>query len=167
MTAEISSIESALEDWFIDRKFRMERSAHIHSILQQNGFRGLSSTHGSTKEQIMWNDIVNGKPHIDSTLSADAQLRKADTYTEIFDGATDNDHPCRGSGMTFFRCLSNNTSANSSCDSQWSDFSKCRDSLKSEQQKILHQRLKDQAESDMRAKALFERRQSLLHPTHH
>jgi hypothetical protein len=163
--AEVKAIESELENWFISRRFRMERAAAIRVLLDKNNFSGLSGSSGTTKEALLWKEIISGKPALDATLSTDAKLRKADTYMEIFDGATDNEHPCRATGMTFFRCLQTNAKANPSavvCDEAFGAFDQCRSQIKSKQSEISASALRRQEAEDLRARSLFERRAKLL-----
>ncbi len=144
----------------------MERASAIQAILNKNSFTTLQNTSSNTKEGLLWKEITSGKPYIDTEMTADAKLRKADTYTEIFDGATDNEHPCRGSGMTFFRCLQQNAKSpqmSAACDEAFAAFDVCRTETKHRQSEILTASLKQQEAEDARAKSLFERRAKLLH----
>ena len=166
--AEVLGIENALEDWFCERKFRMERAVAIKQILEKNNFSGLSQTSPniSPKESILWNDLVSGRPHIDQELSKDGRVRKADTYVEIFDNATDAEHPCRASGMTFLRCLQDPAkSIGPSCDGAFKPFDQCRTDMLKAQRANLEASLFKQDSEDRRAKALFERRQKLIDMT--
>ena len=163
--AEVAGLETALEDWFCERKFRMDRAIAIKGILEKNNFSGLSQTSPdiNAKDAILWKDLVSGRPNIDPELSIDAKLRKADTYAEMFDNATDSEHPCRGSGMTFLRCLQDNSKAvGSLCDESFKPFDQCRSDLLKTQRSVLEASLYKQDAEDRRAKALFDRRQKLL-----
>ena len=163
--AEVAGLETALEDWFCERKFRMDRAVAIKRILETNNFSGLSQVAPdiSPKEAILWKDLVSGRPNIDPELSIDAKLRKADNYVEIFDNATDTEHPCRTSGMTFLRCLQDNSkTVGSLCDDSFKPFDQCRTDLIKTQRATLEASLYKQDAEDRRAKALFERRQKLL-----
>ena len=163
--AEVTGIETALEDWFCERKFRMERALGIKQILEKSNFSGITQTSQniSPKEAILWGDLVSGRPNIDPELSSDGKLRKADAYVEIFDNATDAEHPCRGNGMTFLRCLQSNSKAvGSACDDSFKPFDQCRTDMLKTQRAHLEASLFKQDAEDRRAKALFERRQKLI-----
>ena len=163
--AEVAGIESALEDWYCERKFRMDKAIAIKQILEKNNFSGLSHTapNVGAKEAILWKDIVSGRPNIDPELSSDAKLRKADSYAELFDNSTDVEHPCRGSGMAFLRCLQDNSkSVGSICDDSFKPFDQCRNDMFKAQRASMESALFKQDSEDRRAKALFERRQKLI-----
>jgi len=143
----------------------MDRAVAIKQILEKNNFSGLSHTSPTitTKDAILWEDLVSGRPNIDPELSKDAKLRKADTYTEMFDKASDAEHPCRGSGMTFLRCLQDNSSAvGSHCDELFKPFDQCRIDMLRAQRTHLEAFLFKQDAEDRRARALFDRRQKLI-----
>ena len=52
-------------------------------------------------KKVAWNDLVQGKPELEDSLSANAKAMKADMYTKTFKDATDLDHPCRTDGSTY------------------------------------------------------------------
>ncbi len=160
--AEVRAIESELENWFIARRFRMERATAIRALLNKHNFAGLSGSAGTSKEALLWREIVAGKPHLDAEMSADAKLRKADAYAEIFDGATDNEHPCRPAGASFFRCLQESAKTGALCDQAFTAFDACRLQTKTKQSEIIAAALRQQDAQDLRAKSLFERRAKLL-----
>mmetsp|Transcript_25133 Transcript_25133/g.20670 ORF Transcript_25133/g.20670 Transcript_25133/m.20670 type:complete len:91 (-) Transcript_25133:66-338(-) len=79
--------------------------------------------------------------------------------------ATDNDHKCRPTGMTFFRCLSTNFASpavDSECDGEFKAFDQCRQDIVKEQADATNNALLAQDIADRRARALFERRMVLL-----
>jgi len=158
--AEISGIENSLKEWFITRRFKMERALAIKKELDDNNFNGLSMANIGNippKEASMWRDLVIGKPVIESSLSSDAQTRKAELYIDMFDKATDADNKCRPSGMTFLRCL-----PSGSCDESFAAFDACRSELLKQQGDFVNSKMTQQDVEDKRAKSLFDRRQVLL-----
>jgi hypothetical protein len=162
--AELAGIESSLKEWFITRRFRMERALAIKKELDENNFTGLSMQNIANippQEASMWRDLVIGKPSIESTLSVDAKTRKIELYTEMFDKATDADNKCRPSGMTFLRCLDDHRDG-SGCDDQFALFDACRADLLKQQRDVIDSKLAQQDVEDKRAKSLFERRHILL-----
>lgn len=164
-SAELEGINAALKDWFITRRFRMERALAIKKTLDENNFTGLALANPDIppREAAMWRDIVIGHPVIESSLSRDAQTRKAELYTQMFDNATDAEHICRPSGMTFLRCLSEHKSeAEKACASQFTAFDQCRGEIITAQKDSINSRLVVQDVEDKRAKSLFERRQVLI-----
>merc|ERR1712046_435316 len=60
-------------------------------------------------QKVLWNDLVQGKPELDDSLSTNAKAMKADLYMKTFKDATDLDHSCRVPGVTYLRCLTDNT----------------------------------------------------------
>lgn len=164
-SAELAGIESALKEWFLTRRFRLERALAIKKELDENNFTGLSLNNANVppREAAMWRDLVIGKPHVEPVLSADAQTRKVELYTTMFDQATDGDHACRPSGMGFLRCLGDHrVNAEKECANQFTQFDACRASVLTEQRSAVDSRLIAQDVEDKRAKSLFERRQVLL-----
>lgn len=161
--AELSGIEQSLKEWFLTRRFRLERALAIKKQLDENNFTGLSINNSnlSQKDAVMWRDLVIGRPALEASLSFDAQTRKVETYTSMFDGATDGDHPCRPSGMTFLRCLDTNR-GEKECDSEFLKFDACRAQILKQQKDAIDSKLVQQDVEDKRAKSLFERRQVLL-----
>ena len=163
--AELAGIEESLKEWFLTRRFRLERALAIKQQLDANNFTGLSLNNAnlSPKDAVMWRDLVVGKPGVEAQLSHDAQTRKIETYTDMFDRSTDGDHPCRGSGMTFLRCLDEHrVEAEKSCASEFEKFDACRAEIIGQQRNALESKLTQQDVEDKRAKSLFERRQVLL-----
>ena len=163
--AELAGIDSALKEWFLTRRFRLERALGIKKELDENNFTGLSMNNSglSQKDAVMWRDLVIGKPGVEGQLSNDAQTRKIETYQSIFDGATDGDHPCRSSGMTFLRCLdSHRSESEKNCVSEFSQFDACRADIITQQRNAIDTKLVQQDVEDKRAKSLFERRQVLI-----
>jgi hypothetical protein len=163
--AELAGIESALKEWFLTRRFRLERALAMKKELDENNFTGLSINNPDLahKDAVMWRDLVIGKPSIESQLSVDAQTRKVETYTSMFDKATDGDHPCRPSGMTFLRCLDDHrVEADKNCLSEFEKFDACRAGIIAQQRNAIDSKLVEQDIEDKRAKSLFERRQVLI-----
>lgn len=155
-SAELAGIEASLKEWFLTRRFRMERALAIKQELDNNNFSGLSlnNPHVPPREAAMWRDLVIGRPSIEPTLSADAATRKTEMYTNMFDQATDAEHPCRASGMTYLRSMND--------DAAFAEFDACRASIITEQRNAIDNRLVGQDIEDKRARALFERRQVLI-----
>ena len=163
--AELAGIEQSLKEWFITRRFRLERALAIKKQLDDNNFTGLSLNNPnlSTKDAVMWRDLVVGKPQVEPELSLDAQTRKIETYSDMFDRSTDGDHPCRPSGMTYLRCLDEHrTEAEKSCSSVFEKFDACRAGIITQQKTAVESKLTQQDVEDKRAKSLFERRQVLI-----
>jgi len=160
--AELAGIETALKEWFITRRFRLERALAIKQKLDENNFTGLSMTNIASlppREASMWRDLVIGKPSVESSLSEDTKTRKIELYMDMFDKATDAENPCRPSGMTFLRCLEKSTGE---CAESFTAFDACRADLLKQQRDAIDSRLVQQDVEDKRAKSLFERRQVLL-----
>ena len=164
-SAELAGIEQSLKEWFLTRRFRMERAMAIKKELDENNFTGLSINNANVppKEAAMWRDLVIGKPAVEATLSHDAQTRKVEIYVDLFDRATDGDHPCRPTGMTFLRCLDGSrVTAEKDCANQFAAFDACRADIIKAQCNSVDNKLVQQDVEDKRAKGLFERRQVLL-----
>ena len=162
MKAEIAGIESLLEDWFCERKFKMERAVAFKKVLDKNNFTGLNPKDLNDLPSKLWRDITTGKPQIETTLSSDAKLRKADMYLELFDGATDAEHPCRPSGMGFFRCMQEHFKDSKACDASFTTFENCRGETIKKQDDTLKATMREQDTADRKAKELFARRVHLL-----
>merc|ERR1712107_915808 len=107
---EIQFVEAELKDWFLQRRFAMERNMAVKKTLDENNFTGLSmaNTEVPDAQKVLWSDLVKGKPELDDSLSTNAKAMKADMYTKMFKDATDLDHPCRIVGSTYLRCLAEN-----------------------------------------------------------
>merc|ERR1711918_186608 len=58
--------------------------------------------------KVLWSDLVQGRPELEDSLSANARQMKAGMYTTMFKDATDLDHPCRVPGSTYLQCLQDN-----------------------------------------------------------
>ena len=160
--AELAGIETALKEWFITRRFRLERALAIKSKLDENNFTGLGMTNISSlppREASMWRDLVTGQPHVEASLSQDAKIRKIELYKDMFDKATDAENVCRPSGMTFLRCLEQQSG---DCAESFLAFDACRADLIKQQKDAIDSRLVQQDVEDKRAKSLFDRRQVLL-----
>mmetsp|Transcript_49558 Transcript_49558/g.119261 ORF Transcript_49558/g.119261 Transcript_49558/m.119261 type:complete len:190 (+) Transcript_49558:76-645(+) len=166
---EISFIESELKDWFLSRRFAMERNMSIKKALDENNFTGLSMANADVPDaqKALWSDLVQGKPELDESLSTNAKAMKADMYTKTFKDATDLDHPCRLPGSTYLRCLQDNFKEKGSirqqkCLPTFTTFDACRKGIMQQQAEALEASLVKQDIADRRAKALFERRSILL-----
>merc|ERR1719343_1303720 len=107
---EIASVEAELKDWFLQRRFSMERNMAIKKALDEGNFTGLSMANNEVPDaqRALWSDLVQGKPEIEDSLSTNAKQMKADMYLKMFKDATDLDHPCRIPGSTYIRCLQEN-----------------------------------------------------------
>ena len=76
---EIQALESELKSWFIERRLDMERNLGLHKhLVENNNFsgvnvknmrEGLPLTH-----RVLWRDLVEGKPKLESELSSDAKI---------------------------------------------------------------------------------------------
>eukprot|EP00929_Paragymnodinium_shiwhaense_P078063 TRINITY_DN4038_c0_g2_i1.p1 TRINITY_DN4038_c0_g2~~TRINITY_DN4038_c0_g2_i1.p1 ORF type:complete len:188 (-),score=79.03 TRINITY_DN4038_c0_g2_i1:114-677(-) len=171
---EVSFIETELKDWFLQRRFSMERNMAIKKALDSNNFTGLSMRNSDVPEaqQVMWADLVKGKPELEDALSANAKAMKVDMYSKMFKDATDLDHPCRVQGSEYLRCLQDNFKDSTKarqmkCMPMFSTFDACRKGLLQQQAKSLEESLVKQDIADKRAKALFERRSILLDTLNH
>merc|ERR1712187_1067754 len=158
-----------LKDWFLQRRFGMERNMAIKKALDGNNFTGLSIANADApaEKKVAWNDLVQGRPELEDSLSVNAKAMKADMYTKIFKDATDLDHPCRISGSTYLRCVSENfkdpaRARQMKCAPDFNTFDACRKGVLQQQAQALEQALLKQDIADRRAKALFERRSILL-----
>ncbi|CAJ1351163.1 unnamed protein product [Effrenium voratum] len=166
---EIHFIENELKDWFLQRRFAMERNMALKKTLDQNNFTGLSMANQSVPDaqKVMWSDLVQGKPELEDTLSSNAKQMKADMYSKMFKESTDLDHPCRVAGSTYTRCLQENFKEKSStrmmkCLPSFETFDACRKGVMQQQAQSLENALVKQDIADRRAKALFDRRSILL-----
>merc|ERR1719310_2616442 len=161
---EISFLETELKDWFLTRRFSMERNMAIKKALDENNFTGLSIANPDVPDaqKVLWNDLVQGKPELDDSLSSNAKAMKADMYTKMFKDATDLDHPCRVSGSGYLRCVAENFKEKSKtrqmkCMTDFGAFDACRNGILKQQAQALETALVKQDIADRRAKALFER----------
>mmetsp|Transcript_80044 Transcript_80044/g.138929 ORF Transcript_80044/g.138929 Transcript_80044/m.138929 type:complete len:186 (-) Transcript_80044:70-627(-) len=166
---EITFIEAELKDWFLTRKFGMERNMGIKKALDESNFSGLSNANPDTPaaDKVLWSDLTQGKPELEDSLSANAKAMKAEMYTTMFKDSTDLDHPCRLSGGGYLRCLADNFRDTSKtrgmkCLPLFTSFDACRQSLVTAQAQAVEKSLMKQDIADRRAKALFERRAILL-----
>eukprot|EP00401_Gymnodinium_catenatum_P055604 CAMPEP_0117487202 /NCGR_PEP_ID=MMETSP0784-20121206/15872_1 /TAXON_ID=39447 /ORGANISM="" /LENGTH=189 /DNA_ID=CAMNT_0005281839 /DNA_START=72 /DNA_END=641 /DNA_ORIENTATION=+ len=171
---EIGFIETELKDWFLQRRFGMERNMALKTALDQNNFTGLSMANAEVPpaQKALWNDLVRGKADLEDSLSTNAKAMKADMYTKMFKDATDLDHPCRISGSVYLRCISENFKDTSKtrqtkCSPDFSVFDACRNGLLQQQSQALEHAMTKQDIADRRAKALFERRAILLNTMTH
>jgi len=166
---DLAGIESELKNWFIQRRFAMERNATIKKTLDDNGFSGLSMNNPDVTPELrtLWGDLVTGKPSIDESLSSNAKVMKAEMYLTTFQNSTDLDHPCRESGVSYLRCLNDfaleePTKRSTRCDRFFPAFQACRQKMLQQQQDGFRQAMIRQDTADRRAKALFDRRNVLL-----
>mmetsp|Transcript_1115 Transcript_1115/g.2773 ORF Transcript_1115/g.2773 Transcript_1115/m.2773 type:complete len:192 (-) Transcript_1115:74-649(-) len=173
-TMEINFIETELKDWFLQRRFGMERNMAIKKALDEGNFTGLSINNGEVPEsqKVLWSDLVQGRPELDDELSTNAKAMKAEMYTKMFKDSTDFDHPCRVPGSTYLRCIQDNFKETSKvrrtkCLPMFSTFDACRKGIMQQQASALENGLIKQDIADRRAKALFERRSILLDAREH
>merc|ERR1719362_2646821 len=108
--AEIHFIESELKDWFLQRRFAMERNMAIKKALDDGNFTGLSMANADVPDaqKAVWSDLVQGKPELEDALSANARQMKADMYLNTFKDSTDLDHACRVPGSQYLQCVQSN-----------------------------------------------------------
>merc|ERR1712113_708856 len=137
---EIQFIETELKDWFLSRRFSMERNMALKKTLDDNNFSGLSMSNTSVPDaqKVLWSDLVQGKPELDDSLSANAKAMKAEMYTKTFKDSTDLDHACRIPGSSYLRCLQDNFKDKSQtrqmkCMQLFKDFDCCRKGLLQQQ----------------------------------
>eukprot|EP00928_Gymnodinium_smaydae_P072456 TRINITY_DN55807_c0_g1_i1.p1 TRINITY_DN55807_c0_g1~~TRINITY_DN55807_c0_g1_i1.p1 ORF type:complete len:187 (-),score=50.73 TRINITY_DN55807_c0_g1_i1:146-706(-) len=169
---EVAFIETELKDWFLQRRFAMERNMALKATLDEQNFTGLSMANASVPDaqKVLWSDLVQGRPELEDNLSANAKAMKADMYTTMFKDATDLDHPCRLPGSSYMRCLSDNFKDASKvrqmkCGPDFGAFDACRKGMLQQQAQALENSMVKQDIADRRAKALFERRAILLDAT--
>merc|ERR1719362_391070 len=129
---EITAIEAELKDWFLSRRLNMEGSLGIKKTLDAKSFAGLSMNNASISntQQVIWGDLVSGKPELESKLSENARVMKAEMYLKAFRNATDLDHVCRVPGSVFLRCLRDHARAgpvdrDAACAVPFAAFSTC------------------------------------------
>lgn len=166
---EVEFIEGELKDWFLQRRFAMERNLALKHALDDSNFSGLSQANASVPDaqKVLWSDLVQGRPEIEDSLSSNARQMKAEMYTAMFKDATDMDHPCRVSGSTYLRCLQDNfkestKSRRTKCLPSFTAFDACRKDTLATQASAVESALVRQDIADRRAKSLFERRSVLL-----
>lgn len=171
---EVEYIETELKDWFLSRRFAMERNMAMKKELDDNNFSGLSMANSSLDpaQKVLWGDLVKNKPELDESLSANAKQMKADTYMKMFKDSTDLDHPCRLQGVGYLRCLQENfkdavRTRSMKCMPLFTDFDACRSGILTQQAQAVETALVKQDIADRRAKALFERRSILLDTQEH
>merc|ERR1719174_2659644 len=171
---EVNFIEAELKDWFLQRRFSMERNMAIKKALDDGNFSGLSMANADVPEaqKVLWSDLVQGRPEIEDGLSNNAKAMKADMYTKMFKDATDLEHPCRISGSEYLRCVQDNFKENSKarkmkCMSLFKTFDVCRTGVLQQQAVALETALVRQDIADRRAKGLFERRSQLIDTYQH
>eukprot|EP00450_Noctiluca_scintillans_P014197 CAMPEP_0194483272 /NCGR_PEP_ID=MMETSP0253-20130528/4951_1 /TAXON_ID=2966 /ORGANISM="Noctiluca scintillans" /LENGTH=205 /DNA_ID=CAMNT_0039322925 /DNA_START=52 /DNA_END=667 /DNA_ORIENTATION=- len=166
---ETQFVESELKDWFLQRRFALERNTAMKKLFDENNFTGISLANANVpdSQRVLWSDLTQGKPELEDTLSTNAKQMKADMYTKIFKDSTDLDHPCRVVGSTYLRCLQDNfkdgkQKRQTVCLPSWKDFDACRKGVIQSQAKALEAALVKQDIADRRAKALFDRRRFSL-----
>merc|ERR1719379_2818666 len=162
---EIGFIETELKDWFLSRRFAMERNMALKKALDENNFSGLSIANSSVDpaQKVLWSDLVQSKPELDDTLSTNGKQMKADMYMKMFKDSTDLDHSCRIPGVGYLRCLQENfkapiASRQNKCMPLFGSFDACRKTVLAQQATAVENALVKQDIADKRAKALFERR---------
>uniref|UniRef100_A0A7S1SF02 Uncharacterized protein n=1 Tax=Alexandrium catenella TaxID=2925 RepID=A0A7S1SF02_ALECA len=166
---EIAFMEGELKDWFISRRFSMERNMAIKKALDESNFTGLSLANPDVPDaqKALWSDLVQGKPELEESLSANAKAMKADMYVKTFKDSTDLDHPCRLPGSAYLRCVQENFKEKAQvrqlkCLPSFGTFDACRKGVMQQQASALESAMVKQDIADRRAKALFERRSVLL-----
>merc|ERR1712039_946526 len=107
---EIQVVEAELKDWFLQRRFALERNMAIKKALDEGNFTGLSMANAEVPDaqRAMWSDLVQGKPELEDSLSLNAKQMKADMYLKTFKDATDMDHACRIPGSQYLQCVQSN-----------------------------------------------------------
>ncbi|KAK2197542.1 hypothetical protein BdWA1_000544 [Babesia duncani] len=178
--SELSSIEARLKNWFLFRRVQAERSMSIKKLLDEENFLGLGCNNEKVplKDRILWNDIINGRPKLEDSLSVNAREMKADVYMDMFTRGCNLDNKCRLTGLDFtlvcshagsrfFRCLQENFALDSQtrdkkCNDDFLQFDSCRQELKNQQEHAIKIAKQRQDELDQEAKRLFERRKILL-----
>mmetsp|Transcript_76916 Transcript_76916/g.213096 ORF Transcript_76916/g.213096 Transcript_76916/m.213096 type:complete len:190 (-) Transcript_76916:101-670(-) len=166
---EVAGIEAELKDWFLQRRFAMERGVAMKKALDGSNFTGLSIASPAVPEaqRALWADLVQGKPELEDSLSANARQMKADMYLKTFRDATDYDHPCRVPGSEYLQCVQSgfkdaSAGRQAKCAGLFGTFDACRKTVLQQQAQALETSLVKQDIADRRAKALFERRSILL-----
>ncbi|EEA08451.1 uncharacterized protein CMU_002810 [Cryptosporidium muris RN66] len=156
---EIKSIESELKDWFLTRRFNMERNLAIKILLDHHNYTGISINNPNLppKYKILWDNLVNKKPELEDSLSNAAKQKIVDIYLDIFRNSTKIDHPCRIPGGLYLRCLKSNSNMlrhnrEKLCIELFNSFNTCRDKIKQENQNNLRYLKLKQDISDNRAK---------------
>merc|ERR1712085_129152 len=147
----------------------MERNMSIKKSLDDGNFSGLSLANADVPpaQQALWSDLVQGRPELDDSLSSNAKQMKADMYLKTFKDATDLDHPCRVPGSQYLQCVQGNfkdatKTRQMKCMQMFGDFDACRKGVMQAQAGALESSMVKQDIADRRAKALFERRSTLL-----
>merc|ERR1719343_1891033 len=145
---EIASVEAELKDWFLQRRFSMERNMAIKKALDEGNFTGLSMANNEVPDaqRALWSDLVQGKPEIEDSLSTNAKQMKADMYLKMFKDATDLDHPCRVPGSQYLQCVQGNFKDASKnrqmkCIGLFGSFDACRKGVMQQQSQALESAL--------------------------
>eukprot|EP00435_Cladocopium_sp_Y103_P030609 s2896_g7.t1 len=75
----ISDLQS-WNDWFLQRRFAMERNMAMKKALDENNFSGLSMANPNIPDaqKVMWSDLVQGKPELEDSLSSNAKQMKVE-----------------------------------------------------------------------------------------
>ena len=57
------------KDWFLQRRFAMERAMTLKKALDKENFTGLSMSNPSVPDaqKVMWSDLVQGTPDMEDT----------------------------------------------------------------------------------------------------
>lgn len=163
--SEVASIDSRLKQWFLFRRVQAERAMSIKKLLEDNNFIGLAcnSKTVDVADQVMWTDIVKGRPELEDSLSVNAREMKADMYMDVFTQSCDIDHACRLPGSKYFQCLQNNftldrKTRSERCESAFGLFDSCRKNLQLQQAANIQDALRRQQHQDDVAKELFNKR---------
>merc|ERR1711957_486794 len=137
-----------LKDWFLQRRFSLERNMSIKKALDEGNFTGLSMANADVPaaQRALWSDLVQGRPELEDSLSANAKQMKADMYMKTFKDSTDLDHPCRVPGSTYLQCVQNNFKDASKtrqmkCIQAYTSFDGCRKGVLQQQGQALESAL--------------------------
>merc|ERR1719367_2410323 len=137
---EIGFLEIELKDWFLSRRFAMERNMALKKALDAGNFTGLSMANAElpAAQKVLWSDLVQGRPELEDSLSTNAKAMKADMYMKTFKDSTDLDHPCRIPGSQYLQCVQGNFKdaskvRQSKCMSMFSAFDACRKGVMQQQ----------------------------------
>mmetsp|Transcript_126703 Transcript_126703/g.253223 ORF Transcript_126703/g.253223 Transcript_126703/m.253223 type:complete len:187 (+) Transcript_126703:105-665(+) len=167
--SEVAFIEAELKDWFLSRRFAMERNMALKNALDAGNFTGLSIANAElpAAQKVLWSDLVQGRPELEDTLSTNAKAMKVDMYMKTFKDSTDLDHPCRIPGSQYLQCVQEGFKEKAQvrqtkCLPTFNTFDACRKGVLQQQAAAMENAMVKQDIMDRRAKALFERRSILL-----
>jgi len=166
---ELHMIDNDLKDWFLTRRIGIEKAQGMRKQLESLNATGLAMNNADVPptQMVLWNDIVQGRPDMEDSLSTDAREMKAEKYMKLFKDSTTVQHPCRIPGVAYLRCLHENFKETSQartkkCMYSFTSFDACRKALLKQQSVAMENAMTRQDLADRRAKAMFERRAVLL-----